>query len=197
MKPGAAGNGNGNGGGNGNGKCHAIPVMVGPLVSTKRQRPCPLYFDVTFLEDGAAATSPRPMWAIAFRNYYCDHITVKQKRGVEWDVVLDRRRLMSSPHHEGDAQYWHVIRASELSAPFSPTLRATLRFYLHQPSPLWKRIELQHLKCVWREEVNDTATEEARCLGEGTGFDQGVNRTPLPSLAAELGAALADVARCK
>lgn len=69
-----------------------------------------------------------------FRNFYCSHITIKQRRqrfdpemavtstsaagsgmdGDPWVTILRDRPLMENPHHEDDAQYWHVVTADEL-----------------------------------------------------------------------------------
>lgn len=71
--------------------------------------------------------------AIVFRNFYCSHITIKRRRqrvdpetaatstaaagsgtdGDPWVTILRDRSLMESPHHEDDAQYWHVVTADE------------------------------------------------------------------------------------
>lgn len=62
--------------------------------------------------------------AIVFRNFYCSHITIKQRRKLgqatggevddnPWVTVLRDRPLMEDPHYEDDAQYWHVITTKE------------------------------------------------------------------------------------
>lgn len=68
-----------------------------------------------------------------FRNFYCSHITIKRRRqrfdpeiaatstaaagsgidGDPWVTILRDRPLMENPHHEDDAQYWHVVTADE------------------------------------------------------------------------------------
>lgn len=68
-----------------------------------------------------------------FRNHYCSHITIKRRRqlldpetaptsatatgsgidGDPWVTILRDRPLMENPHHEDDAQYWHVVTADE------------------------------------------------------------------------------------
>lgn len=71
--------------------------------------------------------------AIIFRNYYCSHITIKQRwesngnigaaatcggiggtvESDPWVTVLRDRALMTDPHFEDDAQDWHVITVEE------------------------------------------------------------------------------------
>lgn len=71
--------------------------------------------------------------AIVFRNFYSSHITIKRRRqrfdpetaanstaaaggaldGDPWVTILRDRPLMENPHHEDDAQYWHVVTADE------------------------------------------------------------------------------------
>lgn len=71
----------------------------------------------------------RRLDAIVFRNFYCSHITIKRRRQLSntaattavddgthedpWVTILRDRPLMDSPHHEDDAQYWHVVTADE------------------------------------------------------------------------------------
>lgn len=67
---------------------------------------------------------PPRLDAIVFRNFYCSHITVKQRQfdgqtsgmaGDPWVTILRDRPLMKDPHHEDDAQYWHVVTADEFN----------------------------------------------------------------------------------
>ncbi|CAM9581237.1 unnamed protein product [Choristocarpus tenellus] len=100
---------------------------------------------------------PRSLTAIVFRNHYCSHISVKQRRGgvtardanlgascghmkrqddesgvggVEetWVTVLRNRSLMEDPHYEGDAQDWHIIGVEEFDElQYNPESKAPLR----------------------------------------------------------------------
>lgn len=62
-----------------------------------------------------------------FRNFFCSHISIKQRRPVhglgassrgfddnEWVTVLRTRALMKDPHYEDDGQHWHVLAAKDL-----------------------------------------------------------------------------------
>lgn len=77
-----------------------------------------------------------------FRNFYCSHITIKRRQkplgtaaatgggkdGDPWVTILRDRPLMEDPHHEDDAQYWHVVTADEFDRElFDPESTAPLR----------------------------------------------------------------------
>ena len=84
----------------------------------------------------------------------------------EWVTVLKPRRLMRRPHQEDDAQMWHVISTREFEPAFDRE-RITelcngsgarddgadrgsvgsLRIFLSQPSVIWAKMELRHVKC--------------------------------------------------
>lgn len=83
---------------------------------------------MTTLSGNVSQSKPaRRFDAIVFRNFYCSHITIKQRRqrfdtataadcgkdGDPWLTILRDRPLMEDPHHEDDAQYWHVVRSEE------------------------------------------------------------------------------------
>ncbi|CAM9693594.1 unnamed protein product, partial [Discosporangium mesarthrocarpum] len=129
-----------------------------------------------------ATTSPAPsklpqaLIAIVFRNHYCSHVTIKQRResatnsndyldeesednGVvegrggkgedPWETILLNRQLMEDPHYEGDAQNWHVINVDEFDKDnYRPNSNAPLRIYMYQASPMWTTVRLEHVKCV-------------------------------------------------
>lgn len=84
----------------------------------------------------------RRLDAIVFRNFYCSHITIKRRQqnfntaaatgggkdGDPWVTILRDRPLMEDPHHEDDAQYWHVVTADEFDRDeFDPESIAPLR----------------------------------------------------------------------
>lgn len=88
----------------------------------------------------------RRLDAIVFRNFYCSHITIKRRQhhanlatgaggGTDadpWVTILQDRPLMEDPHHEDDAQYWHVVRAEEFDQEeFDSQSTAPLRSVLH------------------------------------------------------------------
>jgi hypothetical protein len=106
-----------------------------------------------------------PNTAFIFQNFYCSHISIKQlqqrsqlssssesslhsSEQQQWITVLPHYALMASPHYEDDAQHWHVLPVSALTAAFDTASAAPLRVYLHQPSPLWDSMELRHFKCA-------------------------------------------------
>ncbi|CAM9153738.1 unnamed protein product [Ectocarpus sp. 4 AP-2014] len=143
---------------------YPIPAFIGPLVRSRQTTPCPTYFEVSFLESKSPRKPARRLDALVFRNFYCSHITIKQRRqrfdtataadcgkdGDPWLTILRDRPLMEDPHHEDDAQYWHVVKSEEFdpeeydaesTAPIS-------RIYLYQSSPMWKTFGLHHVKAV-------------------------------------------------
>eukprot|EP00904_Undaria_pinnatifida_P010842 jgi/Undpi1/6889/HiC_scaffold_21.g09365.m1 len=153
---------------------HAIPSFVGPLVRSRHTKPCPIYFEVSFL-DKPQTESSRRLDAIVFRNFYCSHITIKRRRprrqpqldtkldgkqdrgatrsgGIDddpWVTILRNRPLMEDPHYEDDAQFWHVVTREEFEQEENDAESTEpLRIYVYQPSPLWKTFGLQHVKCV-------------------------------------------------
>ena len=84
----------------------------------------------------------------------------------EWVTVLKPRRLMRCPHQEDDAQMWHVISTREFEPAFDrgritelcngSAARddgadrgsvGSLRIFLSQPSVIWAKMELRHVKC--------------------------------------------------
>jgi hypothetical protein len=108
-----------------------------------------------------------PNTAFIFQNFYCSHISIKQLQQrsqsssssscseslhsteqQQWVTVLPHYALMASPHYEDDAQHWHVLPVSALTAAFDAASAAPLRVFLHQPSPLWDSMELRHFKCA-------------------------------------------------
>ena len=60
---------------------------------------------------------------------------------------------MASPHHEDDAQEWHVVHITDfIPGTFHPGRLHTLRLVLSQPSGLWKKSTLQSVECF--EEIH-------------------------------------------
>ena len=83
--------------------------------------------------------SPPRLDAIVFRNFYCSHITIKQHKQIEgapgvgkeawvWATILRDRPVMEDPHHEDDAQYWHVVAVEEFSQEYDADSAAPLRY---------------------------------------------------------------------
>lgn len=90
-------------------------------------------------------TARRRLSAIVFRNFYCSHISVKQRRDPSvgtsfgtvrgiididpWVTVLRDRALMEDPHFENDAQDWHVLTVEEFDQEqYDTTSTAPLRY---------------------------------------------------------------------
>lgn len=147
-------------------------------------RPCKVWQDVEFSgKDDAEAGKEAVLRSIRFRNYYCAAITVKQRlpaspstegwasssresesgarNGLRWKTVLKSRRLMRHPHYENDAQDWHELHVGEFSSDFEPSRvmkeGGALRFYLEQPSNLWKEFELQKFSFDMESEREEAA----------------------------------------
>ncbi|CAM9707690.1 unnamed protein product [Scytosiphon promiscuus] len=162
-----------------------IPAFIGPLVQSRQITPCPIYFEVSFLErKSTERKSGRRLDAIVFRNFYCSHITIKRRRqdvdtaavpgggiaGHPWVTILRDRPLMEDPHHEDDAQHWHVVRAEEFDHDeFDPQSTAPLRIYLYQSSPMWKKIGLHHVKVITWSRADSNAVEEDSSHGPKDG----------------------------
>ena len=65
--------------------------------------------------------------------------------------------LMSSPHHEDDAQKWFVVHVNDfLPNSFHSDKLTTLRIVLSQPSGLWKKSTLEQIDCY--EEMDASST---------------------------------------
>lgn len=88
-----------------------------------------------------------------FRNFYCSHISIKQRRdfdiageaerganysaardnssGIEsepWVTVLRDRAIMEDPHYEADAQDWNIVSTEEFdSEQYDASSTAPLR----------------------------------------------------------------------
>ncbi|CAM9272949.1 unnamed protein product, partial [Sphacelaria rigidula] len=117
------------------------------LANTPRPR-------LLLMPDQVSESAQKRLDAIVFRNFYCSHISIKQCRAGRnaksdpWVTILRDRALMENPHFEDDAQDWHVISVEEFDQElYDPDSMAPLRVYLYQPSPMWKTISLQHVKC--------------------------------------------------
>ncbi|CAN0069546.1 unnamed protein product [Ascophyllum nodosum] len=147
-----------------------VPTFMGPLVRSRNTKPTPTYFEISFLNNDTMESPPR-LDAIVFRNFYCSHITIKQHKQIEgapgvgkeawvWATILRDRPVMEDPHHEDDAQYWHVVAVEEFSQEYDADSAAPLRIYLYQPSPMWKTFALQHVKCIRWSRLDSRAPEE-------------------------------------
>ena len=111
--------------------------------------------DIQFQTTGT--TTPKLSY-VRFRNYYTHSIKIRQLMTLpsapnpQWSTLLDLP-LMKSPHHEDDAQKWHVIHVDDfIPGTYYPDQLRTLRVVLSQPSGLWKSAALQHLECF--EEIH-------------------------------------------
>ena len=77
--------------------------------------------------------SPSGLDALVFRNFYCSHITIKQRQQLEaedWSTILLDRPLMEDTHQEDDAQHWHVIATDEFNKNYDADLASPLRYPL-------------------------------------------------------------------
>jgi hypothetical protein len=103
-------------------------------VCSSNPRPCRIYQDITF-------ASPVTLCSLVFRNYYTYSITIKHRpaRG-PWVTLVGDLKLMRSPHFENDAQDWHAVEVSQVPV-------TNLRFYLNQPSPVWRHFGLKDIRC--------------------------------------------------
>jgi hypothetical protein len=111
-------------------------------------------------EGEAAPAGPAGAAALAcirFRNYYVYTVTVRQLmtppaeagRGPpRWSTLLDAYQIMRSPHHEDDAQAWHVVGVEDFRpGSFYPERLERLRFVLEQPSGMWRTTTLHSIEC--------------------------------------------------
>lgn len=103
-------------------------------VCSSNPRPCRIYQDITFAD-------PVTLSSLVFRNYYTYSITIKHRpaRG-PWVTLVSDLTLMRSPHFENDAQDWHAVEVSQVPV-------TNLRFYLNQPSPVWRHFGLKDIRC--------------------------------------------------
>ena len=98
---------------------------------------------------------------LRFRNYYGFTLSVLAKhsplqtsqRGYQnghknshgsWVVLLREYQMMEDPHHENDAQQWHLVH---LPRPPSGETLKSLRLVLSNPSCLWSAIDLHNIEC--------------------------------------------------
>ena len=100
-----------------------------------------------------STTTPPILTYIRFRNNFTHSVKIRQlmtastASNPKWSTLLDLP-LMASPHHEDDAQAWHVIHVNDfISNTYYPTRLHTLRLVLSQPSGLWKQSTLEHIEC--------------------------------------------------
>lgn len=119
-------------------------------ISSEFSPPCPQQTRVDF---------PRPtsISHLEFRNFYAATISVdgyftdeRVPDGVEvpWHTLVPSVQLMEDPHCEGDAQRWHRLLLSRDALPTKELL--ALRITLTQPSPCWRTIRLDELRCFKR-----------------------------------------------
>ncbi len=128
-----------------------------PIASEFRP-PCPQQTRVDF-------PTPTSISHLEFRNFYAATIAVdgyftdeRVPAGVEvpWHTLVPTVELMDDPHCEGDAQRWHRLLLSRDGLPTKELL--ALRVTLTQPSPCWRTIRLDELRCFKRGAVACSAT---------------------------------------
>lgn len=117
-----------------------------PVSSSSGGSPCSTHQDFRFTSVGSAAK----LSSIQFQNFYVGAIGVSQElrdAPGQWQRLIVRKKLMVNPHFENDAQDWRRITLHELGPHFCGTKVSRLRFHLYQPSPVWMKFELRHLRC--------------------------------------------------
>ncbi|GLD96120.1 hypothetical protein PINS_up004798 [Pythium insidiosum] len=93
------------------------------------------------------ATRPRAIACAAFRNFYVASLRVVLRHtDGSFSVLLENHALMQHVHCEQDAQKWHVLHLDKLGRKIDVSTLDALVFYLFQPSPMFEKWELQHLK---------------------------------------------------
>jgi len=110
--------------------------------------PCPHRTKLTF-------AAPAPLAHLEFRNYYAATVAVEaqlhgaRSRDAEgepaWQPLVPPVALMADPHCEADAQRWRRLCLTPDGAPTEPCV--ALRITLTQPSPCWRTVRLDELKC--------------------------------------------------
>lgn len=120
-----------------------------PIASDFRP-PCPQQTRVDF-------PAPTSISHLEFRNFYAATIAVdgyytdeRVPSGVQvpWNVLVPTVELMEDPHCERDAQRWHRLLLNRDGLPTKELL--ALRITLTQPSPCWRTIRLDDLRCFKR-----------------------------------------------
>ena len=149
-----------------------LPCRCDAPLKTRTETPCPVHQDITFDADAlaAAAGGDARLDAITFRNHYVAAITVSQKQGAAWVVVLRDQHLMRDPHCEDDAQAPATLQTRDWAKAFDPHLcgkytdadglpGGSLRIRLTQPSPVWGGWELRDVKCLMQRGEPPTPAE--------------------------------------
>ena len=129
----------------------SLGLAAGRVSGLKRTRETPpwmQYLDVTF-------DKPVQIRSIGFKNHFTHAVTLKARVGAKgsWVTCLNQHQLMASPHHEDDAEDWHVLSGGALAFRLRDV--SVLRLYLYQPSPAWSHLEpgLQDLSFFQTEDV--------------------------------------------
>lgn len=107
---------------------------VSELKRTREEPPWLQYLDVAF-------EKPAQIRSVGFKNNFTHCLTLKARVGPKgsWVTCLNKHQLMASPHHEDDAEDWHVLSGSSLAFRLRDV--TALRFYLYQPSPAWSHLK--------------------------------------------------------
>eukprot|EP01043_Picozoa_sp_COSAG02_P053953 COSAG02_NODE_6035_length_3855_cov_112.760117_4_plen_259_part_00 len=129
-----------------------VAHTLSPIASEFRP-PCPQQTRIDF-------PTPTSISHLEFRNFYAATVAVdayftdeRVPDGVEvpWHTLVPTVELMHDPHCEGDAQRWHRLLLSRDGLPTKELL--ALRVTLTQPSPCWRTIRLDELRCFKRGAV--------------------------------------------
>lgn len=95
----------------------------------------------------AFAARPTAISCLVFRNFYAASLRLVQLNiDGTTTVLLEDYPLMSHAHCEDDAQRWHLIRLDKLRARPDVLRLDSLQFYIFQPSTLFDKCALEHLK---------------------------------------------------
>ncbi|KAK6175388.1 hypothetical protein SNE40_013861 [Patella caerulea] len=106
-------------------------------------------FDVTFPN----VINPE-IGEIQFKNYYVAYLTIRAKfrspdfngqtGDLKWRTCVRRFKMMPDPHSEDGSHSYFYLNRKHFN--FDIVNLSTLRFILHQPSPIWKDFKLEDLQ---------------------------------------------------
>jgi hypothetical protein len=142
-----------------------VAHTLSPIPSAHRP-PCPQQTRVDF-------PVPTSISHLEFRNFYAATVAVdayytdehvpgsddSKLVKVPWHTLVPPVALMEDPHCEVDAQRWHRLLLNRDALPTKELV--ALRITLTQPSPCWRTIRLDDLRCFKRGGLTARATAAA------------------------------------
>lgn len=174
-----------------------IPCEVTPLVMRLPKRPCKMYRQINFERHAqlkciifrncytayltvkqfqdkdtlttSTSTSTTAATTTTGTNTATSTSTSSKGMGERWRTVLHNYQLMADPHFEDDAQIYHTIDVSQFNDKYDPGNVRKLRFYLYQPSPLWRLVDVQEPTCYSVKQLEVRATRRASVMGSNQG----------------------------